>query len=99
MTTMTAETITQITIAICMAIQNRGSSLTVRGWQPRRGLLDDRQPQRDRYGVRARVRLELRDDALGVRLHGLDRQPDAASDLLGVEALRQELEDLALALG
>ena len=29
MTTMTAEMITQITIAICMAIQKRGSSLTL----------------------------------------------------------------------
>jgi hypothetical protein len=29
MTTMTAEMITQITIAICIAIQKRGSSLTL----------------------------------------------------------------------
>ena len=55
--------------------------------------------QRDRDRVHARVGLELQDRALGVRLDRLGAQPDAARDLLGVEALGEQLEDLALALG
>ena len=65
----------------------------------RAALLDDRLTQRDRDGVHARVGLELEDRALGVRLDGLGAEPDAPRDLLGVEALGQQLEDLALALG
>ena len=76
-----------------MTIQKRGSSTA----QPR--LLDDRLAQRDRDRVHARVRLELEDRALGVRLDRLGAQPDPARDLLGVEALGEQLEDLALALG
>ena len=62
-------------------------------------LLDDRLTQRDRDRVHARVRLELEDRALRVRLDRLGAQPDPARDLLGVEALGEQLEDLALALG
>src|SRR3954447_10166756 len=96
MTAMTTDASRQITRTIIIAIQNVGSSRT-----PSRmagALLDDRLAERDRDRVRARVRLELADHALGVRLDGLDRQADAARDLLGVEALGQELEDLALTL-
>ncbi len=49
--------------------------------------------------MHARVGLELEDRALGVGLDGLGAEPDPAGDLLGVEALGQQLEDLALALG
>ena len=83
---------TKTTISACTQSQKRGTSTPG-------VLLDYRLAQRDRHGMRARVRLELRDHALRVRLHGLDAEADPARDLLGVEALRQQLEDLALALG
>src|SRR3954464_12499255 len=62
-------------------------------------LLDDGLTQGDGHRVHTRVGLELHDRALGVRLDGLGAQPDPPCDLLGVEALGQELEDLPLALG
>ena len=89
---MTIPIRTKITIRIWTTSQKRGSSTAA-------PLLDDRLTQRDGDRVHARVRLQLEDRALGVRLDRLGREPDAPRHLLGVQPLGQQLEDLALALG
>src|SRR5215208_3460396 len=88
---MTIPMRTKITIRTWTTIQKRGSSTAA-------PLLDNGLTQGDGDRVDARVRLELEDRPLGVRLDGLGGEPDAPGDLLGVKALGQELEDLALAL-
>jgi AI-2E family transporter len=89
---MTAPISTKTTIRTWTTIQRRGCSTAA-------PLLDDGLPQRDGHGVHPRVSLELEDGALGVRLDRLGGEADALRDLLGVEALGQQLKDLALALG
>src|ERR687895_503346 len=87
---MTIPTSVKITIRTWTAIQKRGISTAA-------PLLDDRLPQRDGHGVHARVRLELEDGALRVRLDRLGGEADAPRHLLGVEALGEQLKDLAIA--
>ena len=99
-----AQVVASFTIAMIIPATTKTTNTTCIQSHQRRHvlhgrLIDDRLPQRDRHGVRARVGLELPDHALGVRLHGLHAQPDPPRDLLGVVALGEQLEDLALALG
>src|SRR5688572_7327380 len=77
---MTIPISVKITIRTWTTSQKRGSSTAA-------PLLDDRLPQRDGHGVHPRVRLELEDGALGVRLDRLGGETDAPRHLLRVEAL------------
>src|SRR5947209_7059791 len=59
-------------------------------------LIDDRFAQRDRDGLRPRVRLELREDVAHVALHGLLADEELRRDVGVRHPVGEELEDLPL---
>src|SRR3954468_12056517 len=77
------------------------ASSTETSWpgMSRRVLLDQASADADRDSLCARVRAELREDALRVRSHRLGGQPELDCDRLRLHAVGKHLEDLALALG
>src|SRR5581483_9251015 len=60
-------------------------------------LVDDRFAQCDRDGMRARIRLELRQDVTDVALHRLLRDEELLGHIGVRHPVREQLEDLALA--
>ena len=66
---------------------------------PRAGceLADQAAAEADGYGVRARARLELREQVADVGLHGLFREEETLADLPVDEPLGDQLENLGLA--
>ena len=63
----------------------------------RAALVDQAVADADRHGLGARGGLELRQDPLGVGAHGLGGEAEALGHGVGLHAVGQHLEDLALA--
>src|SRR5207253_11155530 len=61
--------------------------------------VDDRFAKRNRNRLRARVRLELREDVPDVALHGLLTDEELRGHVLIRHPVREQLQDLALAAG